>query len=174
MLCQKFGGPKPASPPRPSLLKAATSHVSFKPGTPLQRQLLQKPRRTLERVLTDERTASRRPPALSRSATDSLLPSLKREVSDTSLSSIPITKVPLHKSRRYNQREVDLSTASQANEAKPKKKLNVEEELRSAIATLKKPNPRMAVKELVEATEKRNAGMHLRSKYLSPPIVHLC
>lgn len=168
MLCQKFGGPKQRSPARPPLVKAATSGDLLRPGTSLRRQPMQKSRRTLERVLTDERIASRRPtPSLSRSATDPILPGLKREGSVVSLYSIPPTKLDVQKSRRYSQREVDLSAATQAHEAKLKKKAKVEKELQGAIAALKKPNPRMAVKELVEAAERRAAASSLRSRLLS-------
>ena len=93
---------------------------------------------------------------------------MKRQVSDTCLWSIPLNKVAM--SKRYNQREVDLRAASQATEAKMKKKASIEQELRGAIAALKKPNPRMAVKELVEATEKRAAGPHSRSKLSGFPL----
>ena len=65
--------------------------------------------------------------------------------------------------KRYSQREVDLHAASQAMEAKLKKKAKIDHELQSAIAALKKPNPRMAVKELVEDAEKRVAGSRSRS-----------
>ena len=166
MLCQKFGAPLPASPIRPSLPKAASSsHINAKPGAATQRQPMRKPRRTLERVLTDERTASRRPtPTLSRSATESSIPRLKREESDTSLSTIPLNKVVLDKMRRYNQREIDLQAVSQAAEARSKKKEKVDQELQGAIAALRKPNPRLAVKEFVEAAEKRTANSHQRSK----------
>jgi hypothetical protein len=88
---------------------------------------------------------------------------MKREVSDTSLSSIPLNRVAMHK--RYSQREVDLHAASQATDAKLKKKAKIDQELQSAIAALKKPNARMAVKELVEDVEKRVAGPHPRSKH---------
>lgn len=168
MLCQKFGGPKQHSPARPPLVKAATSGDLLKPGTSLRRQPMQKSRRTLERVLTDERIASRRPtPSLSRSATDPILPGLKREGCAVSLYSIPPTKLDVQKSRRYSQREVDLSAVTQAYEAKLKKKAKVEKELQGAIAALKKPNPRMAVKELVEAAERRAAASNSRSRFLS-------
>lgn len=161
LLCQKLGGPKQPSPRRPPLLKSASSHASLKPGALVQRQQIRKPRRTLERVLTDERSASQKPPpSLSRSATDPVLPQVKREVSDTSLSSIPLNRVAMHK--RYSQREVDLHATSKATEAKSKKKARVEQELRGAIAALKKPNPRMAVKELVEDAERRAATSHSR------------
>ena len=65
--------------------------------------------------------------------------------------------------KRYSQREVDLHAASQATEAKLQKKAKIDHELQSAIAALKKPNPRMAVKELVEDAEKRVAGPRSRS-----------
>lgn len=165
MLCQKFGGPKQHSPARPPLVKAATSGAILRPGAPVHRLPGQKSRRTLERVLTDEKIVSRRPtPSLSRSATDSILPGLKREGSVVSLYSIPSTKVDVQTSRRYSQREVDLSAATQAHEVKLKRKANVEKELQSAITALKKPNPRMAVKEFVEAAERRAATMKLQSK----------
>lgn len=65
--------------------------------------------------------------------------------------------------KRYSQREVDLHATSRATEAKLKQKARVEQELQGAIAALKKPNPRMAVKELVEDAEKRAAAPHSRS-----------
>lgn len=164
-LCQKLGGPKPPSPPRPMLRKAATaSQIISNPSTAVRRQQMRRPRRTLERVLTEERSASRNPPSLSRSTTDSVLPRLKREVSEGSMSSIPITNVSISKSRRYSQREVDLCSISQAKEAKIKKKASVEQELKGAIDTLKRPNPRMAVKELVEAADRRTGVSNWRSK----------
>lgn len=164
-LCQKLGGPKTPSPARPTVRKAATSsQVISNPGAAVHRQQMRRPRRTLERVLTEERSTSRNPPSLSRSATDSVLPRLKREVSEASMSSMPINNVSLSKSRRYSQREVDLGSISHAKEAKLKKKANVEQELKGAIAALKRPNPRMAVKELVEAAERRAGVSSLRSK----------
>lgn len=162
LLCQKLGGPKQPSPRRPPLAKSASSCATLKPGASVQRQQSRQPQRTLERVLTDERFAFQKPPpSLSRSATDPVLPQMKREVSDTSLSSIPLNRVTMH--RRYSQREVDLHATSQATEAKLKKKARVEQELQDAIAALKKPNPRMAVKELVEYAERRAAASHSRS-----------
>ena len=166
MLRRKLGGTKTPSPMRPPLVKAASSsQLAQKPGTTTKASGLRKPRATLERVLTDERNASqRRAPGLSRSNTDSALPGLKREVSDTSLTAISLNRVALHKSKRYSQREVDPRGVSQTLEARLKKKASVEQELQGAIATMKRPNPRMAVKELVEAAERRVAGSHSRSK----------
>ena len=164
MLCQKLGGPKAPSPLRPPLAKSAsTSRIIQKPEASGQAPPQKKPRRTLERVLTEEKTSRSRAPSLSRSATDSALPGLKREVSDTSLSTIPLNRVALQKSRRYRQREVDLK----ANSVKLKKKALVDRELQGAIAALKKPNPRMAVKEFVEAAEQRAVGSNSRSMFSS-------
>ena len=162
LLCKKLGGPKKPSPRRPALAKSASSFASLKPGASIQRQQPRKSRRTLERVLTDERSASQKPPpSLSRSVTAPILPQVKREVSDTSSSSIPLNRVAMHK--RYSQREVDLNATSQAAEAKLKKKARVEQELHDAITALKKPNPRMAVKELIEDAERRATASHSRS-----------
>jgi len=83
---------------------------------------------------------------------------MKREESDTSLSSIPLNRVAMH--NRYSQREVDLNAAT---EVKLKRKAKVDQELRGAIAALKRPNPRMAVKELVEDAERRVATSCSRS-----------
>ena len=165
-ICQKLGGPTNPSPMRKPLAKAAnTSRLLPQPGAPMQRPQMRKPRKTLERVLTDEASAPWRPiPSLSRSATDSMIPSLKRETSDVSLAAIPVDRGGVQKSKRFSQREVDLSAVSQATEAKLKKKASVEHELKGAIAALKRPNPRLAVKELVESAERRAAGLGLNAR----------
>ncbi|KAL9012177.1 MAG: hypothetical protein Q9173_003046, partial [Seirophora scorigena] len=161
-LCKKLGGPLPHSPDRPALRKAPPPMKPPKPGAAVERPQSRQVRRTLERVLTDENTTRRLAPALSRSATDSVLPDLKREPSDTPLSNVPSKRPTFHKANRYSQREVDLGAVSQAAEAKAKRKANVEQELQGAIAALKRPNPRMAVKEFVEAAEKRAARARSR------------
>ncbi|KAL8989070.1 MAG: hypothetical protein Q9177_001957 [Variospora cf. flavescens] len=162
MLCKKLGGPLTHSPARPTLRRAPSSMRPPKPGAAVERPQARQVRRTLERVLTDEKAARRPAPALSRSATDSVLPDLKREPSDTLLSDVPCKRSTFHKSNRYSQREVDLGAVSQAAGAKAKSKANVEQELQGAIAALKRPNPRMAVKEFVEAADKRAAAARSR------------
>ena len=87
-----------------------------------------------------------------------MIPRLKRETSDISLAVTPLDRGGIQKSKRFSQREVDLSAVSQATEAKLKRKASVEQELKGAIATLKRPNPRLAVKELMESAERRAAG----------------
>ena len=152
---QKLGGPKDPSPKRPVLVQSkSANNTSIKPGVAVLRQAPTKSRRTLERVMTDAKPAHRRKmPSLSRSATEPMLPQVKREVIDTSLSTIPLNRVAM--SKRYSHREVDLYSASQAMEDKLKKKASIDNELQSAIAALKKPNPRMAVQELIDAAEQR-------------------
>lgn len=66
--------------------------------------------------------------------------------------------------KRYSQREIDLHATSQGSEARLKKKLAVEQELQGAIAALKRPNAREAVREFVEAAEKRQSGVQAKSK----------
>lgn len=78
---------------------------------------------------------------------------MKREVSEISLSLIS-TKGGTA-SQRYSHREVDLQPCSQTVDAKAKTKAQVEHELRGAIATLKKPNARMAMKDFVDASDQR-------------------
>ena len=159
-LCQKLGVSKTISPHRPALEKSKrASEPLLKPGAPLQRRSFARPRRTLERVLTDERTQSRRNsvPSLTRSATEPALAQIKREVTETSLTSIPLNRVAMAK--RYNQREVDLQGASQADDKKSKRKMAIAQELQGAIAALRKPNARAAVKDFVEASDKRHSGL---------------
>ena len=140
-----------------------TSRIGPKGGTSVQRSQNRKPRKTLERVLTDNKIASQnRPPPLARSATDSVLPNLKKELTEPPLSALPPTKQMLLQSRR----EVDLTAIYKATEAKRKRKEAIDEELQSAIAALKKPNPRLAVKDFVESVERRTRRLDakLRSK----------
>ena len=68
--------------------------------------------------------------------------------------------------KHYSHREVDLTVASQATETKLQRKAAFEQELKGAIAALKKPNPRLAVKELVESAEQRVAGAITKSRSL--------
>ena len=182
-ICKKLGAPTPPSPVRPfsgRSLSGSNSRI-VKPGAHTRRQPPPKqPRKTLERVLTDSqkpplpRSRSHSiaaPPSLLRSITEPTLPSLKREVSDHSLVSIPLNRAPsIHVQKRYSQREVDLRSAAATTEAKLKRKAAVEQELKGAIAAMKRPNARMAVKELVEASERRKEGTEKGRKRKSEPV----
>ncbi|KAI9759088.1 MAG: hypothetical protein M4579_002605 [Chaenotheca gracillima] len=167
---QKLGGH--TSPARPAPSKTTTSSKpSQRPGQATKRPVQKKPRRTLERVLTDERNArsssQRRsiPPALTRSSTAPAIPGFKREASEISLSAVPekgsqqhrnvASRPGIQNTKRFSQREVDLSAAAKASDARLKKKASVAEDLKNAITTLRKPNRGLAVKELAELSDQR-------------------
>ncbi|KAK3683167.1 hypothetical protein LTR37_020506, partial [Vermiconidia calcicola] len=162
---KKLGGP---SAPTPVKRKSTMR----KPGEPAIRQVPEKrPRQPLARVSTDTLNhSSKRPPSIHRSATDTeVLSHIKREGSELlpSLDTIP----PANKAHQrrtaasrpgraslmhqisFSKREVDLSAMSQASEVKMRKKAEVEEKLREAISTLKKPNRALAVREMAESTD---------------------
>ncbi|KAL9614859.1 MAG: hypothetical protein Q9167_000692 [Letrouitia subvulpina] len=160
LVCKKLGGPIQSSKGRLPLGKAAiASQASLGSGAAMKRSVDRKSRGTLKRILTDEKSTSlRTKPSFSRAATESDLSMLKRNLSDPSLTVLPLNEVATRRAKRYSQREVDFTAVSQAAQARMKKKADVEQELQGAIAALRKPNPRMAVKELVEAADKRMAG----------------
>lgn len=139
----------------------------------------------------------RPPPTLIRSATESSLQEIKRERSTTPrspfLDSRPPSR-PLSRSgsvadgtlskdrkcrslsrassisqpnRSLSQREVDFSAITKYNEAKARKKVNVENELKEAIATLKKPNREAAVKPVIEEAQARQTQSKARPSLLA-------
>ncbi|KAI9875323.1 MAG: hypothetical protein M1830_008632 [Pleopsidium flavum] len=171
-ISHKLGGMKAPSPMRLPMLKpATTSRGASGPGTVINRNAASRPRRALERVLTNDKPTSQPlPPSLRRSATAPAVPGLKRESSEVSLSDIPIKRAGVERSKRYSQREVDLGAISQATEARSKKKALVDEELRVAIATLKRPNRGLAVKELTESVEQRVSGVGTSSRKSKNPV----
>ncbi|OCK83274.1 hypothetical protein K432DRAFT_432987 [Lepidopterella palustris CBS 459.81] len=127
---------------------------------------------------TTKKISQRPAPLLHRSATDSaLVPGLKREGSEVPLSAIPFQRSPSTTSsrqtmaqfKRLSQREVDLSTKSSAVDTKIKQKKRVEEELKSAISALKKPNRELAVGGYVDDVERRGLGAAGRSRKPANP-----
>lgn len=170
------------SPPKPKLSKSSSfSGAPSRPGAATKRPVPAKPRRSLQRIRTDERerrSESRGPNraiSLMRSATAPVLPSLKREASEApSLSSIPIIETQtlqanrggVLNSKRFSRREVDLSSLAPEANSKAKKQANIEVELKEAILALKKPNRELAGKTLVETAEQRSvSASHSRSKF---------
>ena len=173
-----------ASPPKPKLLKAAsTSNLLSRPGTATKRAVPAQPRRSLQRVLTDERERRSvshglgRPISLMRPATMPAVPGLKREGSEApSLGSIPFADAQsvqanrsgVLNSKRFSRREVDMSSLAPKVNARKKTQVNVDAELREAISALKKPNRELAGKALAETAEKRSASApNGRSKFSS-------
>ena len=170
------------SPPKPRMQKSSSfSGVISRPGAATKRAILANPCRNLERVRTDERErrsesrGSKKPISLMRSTTAPILPGLKRETSEApSLSSIATAESQqlqanrggVLNSKRFAQREVDMSSLALDARAKAKKQATIEAELKEAISALKKPNREMAGKALAETAEKRSAEFsHARSKF---------
>lgn len=169
-----------ASPARPKLMASGSlSAASSRPGGITKRPVSTKARRSLQRVITDERHAregSRGASgaiSLMRSVTTPAIPGLKRERSETPLlSSIPsaesqsmlVNRGGMLKSKKFSQREVDLSSLAAVNDAKLKK-ASIEAELKDAITALKRPNRQLAGQLQMEA-EKRaaSASTHSRSR----------
>jgi DNA replication regulator SLD3 len=181
ILNRKLGGPVVLSPPKPKLKSSGFSGAPSRPGAATKRPLPPKPRRSLHRVLTDERerrSMSRGPDramSLLRSASISSVPGLKRETSEVpSLSGIPFSdsqsaegeKRAVIKSKQLARREVDLGAFGSGMNAKASKQAKLDAELKEAISALKKPNRELAGKAFVDTAERRSASAsHSRSKW---------
>ncbi|APA14620.1 hypothetical protein sscle_13g093900 [Sclerotinia sclerotiorum 1980 UF-70] len=171
---RKLGGPITKSASKPRIPKSASfSNTPTRPGAVTKRPVPAKQRKSLQRVLTDDRErrsmsiGSNRAISLMRSATDPTVPGLKREASEApSLSSIPFAEFkPLHanrggvlNSKRFSQREIDMSTLVPDANSKAKKQAAIDAELKDAISAVKKPNRELAGKSLVETAERRSAS----------------
>ncbi|KAL1980040.1 hypothetical protein VTN96DRAFT_4708 [Rasamsonia emersonii] len=164
---RKLGGPNLASPPRPTHHSKSSSRT--KPGTVAKRPEPQKSRRTLQRVLTDEKAAASqrgRHPSLARSSTAPSLHEVKRESVEPSLPSLNTTvRGGIQVARRVDNREVDLNAVAKQHEAKIKKMhmlMEQKRELDAAINALRRPNRELIAREIAEQTEKRIASTSSR------------
>jgi DNA replication regulator SLD3 len=110
------------------------------------------------------RSVSGQPPRLIRSATDTLLHEMQREKSNSPLVNLNSSTRSFSRSSSINHgkmvKEIDVNAPVHLEADKPKK--TVDQELRDAIATLKKPNRGLAVKEYADATESRKLGTQKR------------
>jgi hypothetical protein len=175
MVSKRLGGPR-----GPTVLGRKPSDGPNKPGEPASRKVPdKKPRKPLTRVSTDTlNQVGRQVPSLQRSATD-LEPLIKRERSETPrfMADVPPARSRKHapgpvSTKRasllhevsFSKREVDLSAMSQASEAKVRKKAEVEQKLRDAISTLKKPNRALAVEDVAKSTDESFAKAIARSR----------
>ncbi|KAF2019119.1 hypothetical protein BU24DRAFT_418721 [Aaosphaeria arxii CBS 175.79] len=171
MINKKLGGPASSTPSKRKAMRPPMP--SRKSGEPKEPDV-KKSRRSLARVATDTtgQTGQRKPtPSLARSTTDSaLLTDIKREGSEVPLSAIPFQRSPSQAARRsmshFNHlkgRQVDLSAPSAAAAAKIQQKKRVEDEVKEAIAALKKPNRGLAVGGYVDDMERRGLGVATKS-----------
>ena len=158
-ICRKLGGPE-VSPQRPrsnSSRSMARSSSSF--GIKAKPQSVLK--RSLQRVLSEDQTARHAsPPVLSRSATVSHVPKLKREPSESEIR--PISRSSMQKSVSFSNREIDLVADAKAHNTKKRKldKLATQKmQLEEAINALKRPNRTNAAKSLMDEIEGRNIDM---------------
>ena len=158
-ICRKLGGPE-VSPQRPrsnssrSMARPSSSFgIKAKPQSVLKR--------SLQRVLSEDQTARHAsPPVLSRSATVSHVPKLKREPSETETR--PISRSSMQKSVSFSNREIDLVADAKAHDTKKRKldKLATQKkQLEEAINALKKPNRTNAAKSFMDEIEGRNIDM---------------
>lgn len=171
---KKLGGPTPSATTKP---KPGSSTHRSKPAD-LERGE-RKPRRPLHRVATEIATSSKRPgpPSLRHSVTDPLR--IKREVSEAlSLSQIPSFREasvtsqnpPQTGSRRSSgiahlrAREVDFTSLKAANDAKLKKKKEIDEKIKEAIHAIKKPNRATVSKESADVAEQRRLMANARAR----------
>lgn len=177
---KKLGGPS-----APELKGRKSAGTIKKPGEPASRQPPEKkPRKPLERASTDTLNHLRnQPPSLQRSATDqdALAPLIKRERSETpKLKDIPTAKsnpgqaVARKRSSLMDQysasnRQIDFSAMSQVNEAKIRRKNEVDEKLREALKGIKKPNRALATEEAAKnADESFARAIAVKSKAGKP------
>ena len=115
--------------------------------------------RSTERTLTEGKVASHKGRGkLTRAATDSALPMLARDLNVATPAVMARIHGRLQDSKRYAQREVDLTAMSQARQTKVQRRAAIAHELRGAIDAVKKPNARAAVRELVESADRRAVG----------------
>ncbi|KAF2637002.1 hypothetical protein P280DRAFT_472519, partial [Massarina eburnea CBS 473.64] len=165
MVNKKLGGPATSSPPKRKAAKPPTT--SRKSGDSKEPEP-KKSRRSFARTSTDTtgQIGQRRALSLGRSTTDSaLLNGIKREGSEARLSAIPLQRSPSQAARRsmstmriLKGREIDLEATSAAAEAKRLQKKRVEDDLKDAISTLKKPNRGLAAGSYVDDVERRGFG----------------
>lgn len=167
---KKLGGPGASTSSKPKLSRkhseAETKATADK-----------KARRPLARVATESFSQpAKTPRSFSRSATDSQIFPVKSETPEVSVSSIPprrdsqpslARKSDVLERHRLRQREVDFGAIAAANEAKAKKKQEVEQKLKDAISTLKKPSRAAVSGEFVDAVEQRKRMAEGRAR---PPL----
>ncbi|EAW07775.1 uncharacterized protein ACLA_024910 [Aspergillus clavatus NRRL 1] len=133
-------------------------------GKPVERSSTQRnPRRSLQRVLTDQQTASqKRQPSLGRSNTVPSQLDAKRESVEPLLPMLSTSvRGGIQKAKRAENREVDLNAVTRQHEAKLRKVqmlMEQKKELDAAINALRKPNRELVAKDIAEDADKRTSS----------------
>lgn len=160
LITRKFGVSSGISPVAKKVRSSSASH-RIEPGAEVKRHPpAEKPRRTLQRVLTDEKAATfqARVPGLHRSNTAPSHPHGKRgePLLPTVLSGS--VRGGIQKAKRTENREVDLEAVAKQHESKLRKVqmlADQKKELDAAIHALRKPNRELVSKDIADDVSKR-------------------
>lgn len=162
LVTRKFGVSSSTTPAKPQAKKTPRRESESAAKRHIQQLQLQhlKPRRSLQRVLTDEKSAAsqgRHP--LQRSKTAPSKPDSRRESMEPLL---PMTSANvrggIQKAKRVENREVDLNAQAKQHETKLKKVqllADQKKELDAAIHALRRPNRELVAKDIAEDADKR-------------------
>ncbi|KAJ5561952.1 DNA replication regulator Sld3 [Penicillium sp. DV-2018c] len=163
LITRKFGVSSGISPNAKKTQSSRSQRVE--PGAEIKRQqpVPPKARRSLQRVLTDDKAAmsQARHPTLSRSKTAPIQHNGNRD-SEPLLPTVLSGSVRggIQKAKRTENREVDLNAVARQHEAKLRKVqmlANQKKELDAAIQALRKPNRELVSKDIAEDASKRVA-----------------
>ncbi|KAJ5152077.1 DNA replication regulator Sld3 [Penicillium capsulatum] len=161
LITRKFGVSGGISP---AAKKSQSSGKRPEPGSEIKRQQpAPKSRRSLHRVLTDEKTAAAsqsRHPTLHRSNT---APSKQETNRDSMEPLLPMlvsgnVRGGIQQAKRAENREVDLNAVARQHESKLRKVqmlVDQKKELDAAIHTLRKPNRELVAQDIAEDVAKR-------------------
>lgn len=165
LITRKFGVSVGISP---AAKKAQSSKKDRpEPGAEVKRHApVQKPRRSLQRVLTDEKTAAasqNRHPSLHRSHTAPSKRDTKRDSMEPLLPTVfgGSVRGGILQAKRVDNREVDLNAVARQHESKLRKVqmlVDQKKELDAAIHALRKPNRELVSNEIVDESVKRSTG----------------
>lgn len=168
LITRKFGVSSSTTPKRPQSTTAAKKNPrDSNPKRQQQQQQqqahvqqAQNPRRTLQRVLTDEQSSQGRRPSLMRHKT---APSKQDNPRDSMEPLLPAGGANVRggiqkAAKRVDNREVDLNAAARQHETKLRKVqilMEQKKELDAAIHTLRRPNRELVAKDFADDADKR-------------------
>ncbi|KAJ5832269.1 DNA replication regulator Sld3 [Penicillium riverlandense] len=161
LITRKFGVSGGISPVAKKTQSSTSKTQRVEPGSEVKRQQpALKSRRSLHRVLTDEKVASVRHPSLNRSKTAPSQQEIKRDSIEPLLPAVLSGSVRggIQKAKRAENREVDLNAVARQHETKLRKVqmlVDQKKELDAAINALRKPNRELVANEIAEDATKR-------------------
>ena len=166
LITRKFGvssSTNSAALKQPQVKKAPRESTAKRQQQQEQQKQAQKPRRTLQRVLTDEQSASQgRHPSLKRHKTAPSKPDGMRDSMEPLLPAVSANvRGGIQKAKRVENREVDLNAAARQHETKLRKVqllVDQKKELDAAIHTLRRPNRELVAKDIADDADKRSTS----------------